>query len=80
MFGCEPPSRSRICVSGCITIGGRVAGPLDFDLLDEDDPFEIDEQAAHLFKHSSLGIDDIYDVWRSNPLFYPAKPPATGSW
>jgi hypothetical protein len=49
---------------------------LDLDLLDEDDPFEIDEQAIHLFKHASLGIDDIYDVWRSDPLFYPAKPPA----
>jgi hypothetical protein len=53
-----------------------VADLLDLDLLDEDNPFEIDEQAAHLFKHASLGIDDIYDVWRSDPLFYPAKPPA----
>ena len=48
----------------------------DIDLLDDDDPFEIDRQAAHLFKHPHLGIDDIYDVWRSDPLFYPAKPPA----
>jgi hypothetical protein len=23
-----------------------------------------------------LGIDDIDDVWASDPLFYPAKPPA----
>jgi hypothetical protein len=53
-----------------------VADLLDLDSLDEDDPFEIDEQAAHLFKHASLGIDDIYDVWRSDPLFYSAKPPA----
>lgn len=53
-----------------------MADLLDLDLLDEDDPFEIDEQAAHLFKHAGLGIDDIYDVWRSDPLFYPAKPPA----
>jgi hypothetical protein len=53
-----------------------VAELLDLVLLDEDDPFEIDEQAAHLFKHPGLGIDDIYDVWRSDPLFYPAKPPA----
>ncbi len=28
------------------------------------------------FKHAALGIDDVYDVWRSDPLFYPAKPPA----
>jgi hypothetical protein len=48
----------------------------DPDLLDEDDPFEIDDQAAHLFKHPRLGIDDIDDIWISSPLFYPAKPPA----
>jgi len=53
-----------------------VAKPLDIDLLDEDDPFEVDRQAAHLFKHPHLGIDDVYDVWRSDPFFYPAKPPA----
>lgn len=29
------------------------------DLLDEDDPFDIDEQAAHLFKHVPYGIEDI---------------------
>jgi hypothetical protein len=48
----------------------------DPDLLDEEDPFEIDTQVAHLFKHPYLGIDDIDDVWASSPLFYPAKPPA----
>ena len=47
----------------------------DLDLLDDADPFEIDDQAAHLFKHP-LGIDDIYEVWESDPLFYPAIPPA----
>jgi hypothetical protein len=49
---------------------------IDLDLLDEEDPFEIDTQAAHLFKHPHLGIDDVDDVWASGPLFYPAKPPA----
>ncbi len=48
----------------------------DPDLLDAEDPFEIDAQAAHLFKHPYLGIDDILDVWSSDPLFYPAVPPA----
>ena len=48
----------------------------DLSLLDEEDPFEIDTQAAHLFKHPHLGIDDIDDVWASDPLFYPARPPA----
>lgn len=49
---------------------------LDVEALDDDNPFEIDRQAAHLFKHTGLGTADIYDVWRSDPLFYPAKPPA----
>lgn len=53
-----------------------MAGLLDLDALDEDEPFEIGEQAAHLFKHAALGIDDVYDTWRSDPAFYPAKPPA----
>jgi hypothetical protein len=48
----------------------------DPDLLDEEDPFEIDDQAAHLFKHPYLGAEDIDEVWTSSPLFYPAKPPA----
>jgi hypothetical protein len=53
-----------------------VPEPFDLDLLDDEDPFEIDDQAAHLFKHPRLGIEDVYEVWRSDPLFYPAKPPA----
>lgn len=53
-----------------------VAELFDLDLLDEDDPFEIDAQVAHLFKHPRLGIEDIREVWASNPMFYPAKPPA----
>ncbi|MGH2915636.1 MAG: hypothetical protein ACRDMX_11680 [Solirubrobacteraceae bacterium] len=48
----------------------------DLDLLDDEDPFEIDAQAAHLFKHPHLGIDDIHDVWPGDPLFYPAIGPA----
>ena len=48
----------------------------DPDLLDDENPFEIDAQAAHLFKHPRLGIEDIRDVWASDPMFYPAKPPA----
>ena len=48
----------------------------DLDLLTSSDPFEIDTQSAHLFKHPNRGIDDIREVWASDPLFYPAKPPA----
>ncbi len=47
----------------------------DPDVL-EQDPFEVDAQAAHLFKHPNLGLQDVYDVWGSDPLFYPAVPPA----
>jgi hypothetical protein len=54
----------------------RVVRPFVIDVLDDDDPFEVDDQAAHLFKHAALGLDDVYEVWQSNPLFYPAKPPA----
>lgn len=49
---------------------------LDLDLLDDFDPFEIDQQAAHLFKHPHLGLADVLEIWASDPLFYPAKPPA----
>lgn len=62
--------RSRLVYTRVVT-GQR----FDVDLLDED-PFEIDAQAAHLFKHPNLGLQDVYDVWVSDPLFYPAKPPA----
>lgn len=48
----------------------------DIDLLDAKDPFEVDGQAAHLFKHPNLGLDDVMEVWESDPLFYPAVPPA----
>lgn len=48
----------------------------DLDLLDGVDPFEIDDQAAHLFKHPYLGLADVREAWASDPLFYPAKPPA----
>jgi len=48
----------------------------DPDLLDDDWPFEIDHQVSHLFKHPHLGVNDIRDMWASEPLFYPAKPPA----
>lgn len=49
---------------------------LDLDGLDGNNPFEIDHQLAHLFKHDTLGVDDIYEIWEADPLFYPAIPPA----
>lgn len=53
-----------------------MADAFDLDHLDEYAPFEVDRQAAHLFKHPHLGLPDVVDVWNSTPLFYPAKPPA----
>lgn len=52
------------------------SGRFDLESLSDDWPFEIDRQAAHLFKHPYLGVQDIAEVWMSDPLFYPAKPPA----
>jgi hypothetical protein len=54
----------------------EVAGLFDIEILDDEDPFEIDSQAAHPFKHAPFGIDDVFEVWQSDPLFYPAVPPA----
>ena len=48
----------------------------DLDLLNDEWPFEIDDQVSHLFKHPNLGIADIAEVWMNSPLFYPARPPA----
>ncbi len=48
----------------------------DVDDLDDDRPFEIDDQAAHLFKHPGLGVQDVAEVWTADPLVYPAKSPA----
>jgi hypothetical protein len=42
---------------------------LDPGLLDDDDPFEVDTQLAHLFKHETFGLDDAYDVYASDPVF-----------
>ncbi|MGH8908451.1 MAG: hypothetical protein ACRD0K_18565 [Egibacteraceae bacterium] len=43
------------------------ADRLDIGLLDPENPFEVDDQAARLFKHAGLGVDDIYEVWDSAP-------------
>ncbi|WP_299037764.1 hypothetical protein [uncultured Pseudokineococcus sp.] len=48
----------------------------DVDVLDDDEPFEVDGQVAHLFKHPGLGLEDVEEAWASDPLFYPATPPA----
>jgi hypothetical protein len=55
-----------------------VAERFDLDLLGDDDPFEIDAQAAHLFKHPRLGIEDIREVWASDQCFTRPSHPPTG--
>jgi hypothetical protein len=52
----------------------------DPDLLDDEWPFEIDHQVSHLFKHPQLGVDDVEDIWASEPLFYPPSHRPIGSW
>ena len=42
-------------VCACNTFVG-MSELFHIDQLDEDDPFEIDDQAAHLFKHPALGV------------------------
>lgn len=64
-------------VSVCNTLA-YVDERFDPDLLDDEYPFEIDAQAAHLFKHPNRGVDDIDDVWASDPLFYRPSLPRTG--
>ena len=71
----QSPQRAWVCIR--LYYNWHVAEEMfDVDLLDEEDPFDVDAQAAHLFKHPRLGIEDIREVWASDPMFYPAKPPA----
>ena len=63
---------------------------LDVDLLDPNDPFEIDMgNLPHLYKHVAgesgrfiaLGPDDLLDVFLfGNPLFYPASEEGEADW
>lgn len=53
-----------------------MSGAFDLEQLDDLEPFEIDAQAAHLFKHPHLRLEDVMDVWAGSPSFYPAAPPA----
>lgn len=60
------------------------------DLLDPDDPFEIDEgNRPHLYKHLpneagrhvAVGIEDIYDVYVADlPIYYEADEEGPADW
>lgn len=55
---------------------------LDLELLDEQDPFEIDDDnRPHLLKHGPFDLDDLYDAWAFDaPLFYPAGEDGPADW
>jgi hypothetical protein len=65
-------------------------GRFDINLLDPDDPFEIDDgNRPHLYKHLpvvagkpiTVGVEDLYDVYTfGNPLFYPAREDGAADW
>ena len=55
-------------------------GLFDIEALDEVDPFEIDDQLIHLYKHKGMDICDIYEVWTDNPLFYPGSETGPADW
>ncbi|MGA7050778.1 MAG: hypothetical protein WBZ37_05800 [Mycobacterium sp.] len=46
---------------------------LDVDLLDEENPSDVDAQAAHLFKHPRLGNEDIREVLGFRPDVLPRQ-------
>jgi len=62
----------------------------DPDLLDADDPFEIDEgNRAHLYKHLpighekrvAVGVEDIFDVYHyGDPMYDPAQEGGAADW
>lgn len=54
---------------------------LDLDLLDDEDPFELDQDnLPHLFAHGTYGVGDLYDVWWSDPRFFPAANEGAADW
>jgi len=52
----------------------------DVEALDDIDPFELDDQLLHLYKHQGMDLCDIYEVWTDNPLFYPGREDGPADW
>jgi len=52
----------------------------DVEALDELDPFEVDDQLAHLYKHQGMDVFGVYEVWTDNPVFYPARHDGAADW
>jgi hypothetical protein len=56
-------------------------GRFDFNLLDDQEPFELDfGNRPHLFAHRAFSEGDLYDVWLSDPLFFPANEDGGADW
>lgn len=52
----------------------------DVEGLDETDPFEVDSQLIHLYKHQGMDVCDVYEIWTDNPVFYPASEGGPADW
>jgi hypothetical protein len=53
----------------------------DPNLLDLEDPFEIDDaNRPHLYSHANFSEDDILDVWSSDWRFFPAGEDGDADW
>jgi hypothetical protein len=52
----------------------------DVEALDERDPFEVDNQLIHLYKHQGMDVLDAYEVWTDTPLFYPGRENGPADW
>ncbi len=52
----------------------------DVEGLDPVDPFEVDRQLVHMYKHEGMDLGDVYEVWTDDPLFYPGKDDGPADW
>lgn len=58
-----------------------MSGRLDYELLDDDDPFEVDTgNRPHLAKHFPFTDEDLLDIWAGDVIFYPAAPDGSADW
>lgn len=52
----------------------------DYEALDDLDPFEINNQLIHLYKHEGMDVTDIFEVWTDDPMFYEARTEGPADW
>jgi hypothetical protein len=53
----------------------------DPELLDPDDPFEIDRgNRPHLAQRPGFAEDDVYDVWWDDPVFFEYEGEGSAEW